>query len=220
MKKENETTRGLKNNSNTILFIKTTQEMLETMPLEEISVRKIADRAGLHNSTIYLYFKDLDELLMLASTTYFQDYSRSLAVLSRESHSAVDTFAKIWNLFFHMILQRPKIFYHFFFGSRSNDLKAVLNRYYILFPDEKEVFSAEIATMYFGDNILDRNYKILKPLIYENTNVTTENIDMINDILIAATKYILEQKCKNTELANDQLITELNAIVSYTCGIE
>ena len=41
--------------------------MIESEGLENISVRKIAQKAGFHNSTIYLYFEDLDQLAMFAS---------------------------------------------------------------------------------------------------------------------------------------------------------
>ena len=59
-------------------FINAAQEMIESEGLENISVRKIAQKAGFHNSTIYLYFEDLDQLAMFASLKYFCLYGNFL----------------------------------------------------------------------------------------------------------------------------------------------
>ena len=49
---------------NAICFIKATQELLDTEGIEKLSIRKIAEKAGFHNSTIYLYFKDIQHLIL------------------------------------------------------------------------------------------------------------------------------------------------------------
>ena len=67
----------LQKKQNTITFINAATEMIAELGIEHISIRKIAEKAGFHNSTIYLYFKDLDELLLLASMKFFQKYSHS-----------------------------------------------------------------------------------------------------------------------------------------------
>ena len=79
-------------------FINAAQEMIESEGLENISVRKIAQKAGFHNSTIYLYFEDLDQLAMFASLKYFREYSHSLELQSQKNLSPTENFLSIWEL--------------------------------------------------------------------------------------------------------------------------
>lgn len=63
---------------NGIAFVEATQALIDSEGLERISIRKIADKAGFHNSTIYLYFKDVNQLILLASLKHFNEYSKKL----------------------------------------------------------------------------------------------------------------------------------------------
>lgn len=78
--------------ANTIRFIEAAQDLIDQVGLEGLSVRKIAEKAGFHNSTIYLYFKNMDHLIMLATLKHFTDYSKSLARLSRQDLPPLDNF--------------------------------------------------------------------------------------------------------------------------------
>ena len=209
----------IRKNQTAALFINTTQEMIDLEGLEKISIRKIAEQAGYHNSTIYLHFKDLDELLMLASMKHFHSYSQALEELSNQTRSPRQIFLAVWDLFFTTIFQKPDIFYNFFFGKHSNNLQQIMNTYYQIFPEERRSFSRQIESMYFGNNIQERSLRILEPLIYETSAVTEENLLMINDITVACCKYKLEQKCKNKELDSDELKTQLIAIIMHICGL-
>ena len=91
-------------------FINAAQEMIESEGLENISVRKIAQKAGFHNSTIYLYFEDLDQLAMFASLKYFREYSHSLELQSQKNLSPTENFLSIWELFVDTMLKKPHIF--------------------------------------------------------------------------------------------------------------
>jgi len=211
----------LQKRQNTALFINRTQEILDQSEgLAQLSIRKIADKTGFHNSTIYLYFKDLDELLMLASMKYFRTYSEALENLSQKNSSPVDLFTSIWELFCDTIFEKPDIFNNFFFGKRSDNLQAIIKKYYEIFPEELKSFTSEIESMYFGNNFTDRGRKVLLPMINEDNSVTIENIDMINDIINSFCKYKLEQKCKNKGLDNITLKTEIRTMILYVCGIK
>lgn len=118
-------------------FINAAQEMIESEGLENISVRKIAQKAGFHNSTIYLYFEDLDQLAMFASLKYFREYSHSLELQSQKNLSPTENFLSIWELFVDTMLKKPHIFYNFFYGKRSDNLPEIMNRYYEIFPEER-----------------------------------------------------------------------------------
>lgn len=185
---------------NLILFIRTTQQIIEEEGLKKVSIRKIAALSGFHNSTIYLYFNDLDELLMLSSIMRFQKYSAALEKQSNKHADAYENFFAIWECFCESAFQYACVFNNFFFGKYSDDLLTFLNVYYDLFPEEKNKYTEDIEAMYFGKNYTERCMKILLPLKDDpRTCVTDENLELINEISVSYCKYLMEQKCATPE---------------------
>lgn len=199
---------------NLIHFIKVTQKIIEEEGIQKVSIRKIAAMSGFHNSTIYLYFSDLDELTMLASITRFQQYSAALERQSEKHADAYDNFFNIWECFCESAFQYACVFNNFFFGKYSDDLFRFLNVYYDLFPEEKNKYTKDIEAMYFGKNYTERCMKILLPLVADKrTRVTKENVDTINDLTVSYCQYLLGQKCANDEMDSKELQSKLmNAI--------
>jgi len=205
---------------NAIRFINATQAMIEADGIENISVRKIARKAGFHNSTIYLYFKDLDELAMLASMKYFREYNQALDELNKKNAPPEDNFICIWDYYMEASLKNAKIFYNFFFGNHSDDLTAFIKGYYEYFPKERKPFSHLIESMYYGKNFTERSMVILLPLVELDTNnITTENAEMINDLIIAYSKYLLEMKCQDPDADDERLRKEFHEAMLYITGI-
>ena len=52
-------------------FIEAATELIDEYGIENVTIRMISQKFGLHNSTIYRYFRDADQLLLLASLKYF-----------------------------------------------------------------------------------------------------------------------------------------------------
>lgn len=170
---------------NKIKFILAAKELMKDNDIKDISVRKIADVAGFHNSTIYLYFKDLDELLSLASVTYFYQYAVEITNIKENELSTLEYYLKVWECFCRNTFVNADIFYKFFFGEHSKNISSILNEYYILFPEEKQNMSDVLHEMYYGDNISERCLSLMKPLIDSDyTRITKDNIELINSIIV------------------------------------
>lgn len=211
-----ETNKDLQKKQNTIRFIEAAQVLIDEIGLKQVSIRKIAEQAGFHNSTIYLYFKDIDELILLASLKHFNGYSTALANQSKEENSPYESFLAIWKFFAQSAFEKPEIFYNFFFGKHSENLTDVFERYYELFPDEKTIYRVDIRSMYFGRNIYERCRLILKPLLGEpEIRMTEENLDMINDVTVGYLKYLLEQKCQDPKIPAESLSKKLLSMIKY-----
>lgn len=204
---------------NAICFIKATQELLDTEGIEKLSIRKIAEKAGFHNSTIYLYFKDIQHLILLASLKHFTEYNHSLAEYSQRKCSPEETFFAIWEAFGKTVLQNPTIFYNFFFGKYSQNLTPIIRQYYELFPEEKEEYSKEIENMYYGNSIQERCMQILSPLANRpSVRVTSENMEIVNSIIVSCLKDILQQKCEDPSLDTTQLNASFLNMLKYIIG--
>lgn len=200
-------------------FVNAASEIIEEGGLSKLSIRKIAQRAGFHNSTIYLYFKDLDELTMLASMKYFQEYSHALELQSQKNLPPIENFIAIWELFVYAIIKEPCIFYNFFFGRRSDNLREIMNMYYDIFPEERDRFSENIEKMYFGNDIFERSLDLLETLINEKTLVTEENLIMLNEITVCYCEHKLMKKCQNPELDSKKTRKEILDVIWYVTGV-
>lgn len=204
---------------NTIRFIEAARDLIDTEGFENISIRRIAQKAGFHNSTIYLYFEDADRLIQMATLKHFAEYSRALSELSTWHLRPIDNFLSIWDLYAQSVFENPALFYNFFFGKHSDDITAAMTQYYDLFPEEKDEYSQEIESMYYGKNIWDRSLKTLEPMIREKNIVTEDNIEMINEMIVCYLKYLLEQKCQNRDLNSDLLREKLMRMIRFSLGI-
>ena len=199
-----------------ITFIKATQKLIDTEGLSAVSIRKIANLSGFHNSTIYLYFKDLDELVMLASIQHFQQYRIQLEKQLHLFEDPYKNFFMIWESFADSAFQTPDIFYNFFFGKYSQNLFSFLNVYYDLFPEEKMLGGADYNTLYFGHNYKERCHYILKPLIDDpRTCVTRQNISLITEIIVSISKDFLNKKDTDTTLDNQMLLQKLIQMLHF-----
>ena len=206
---------------NAIAFVEATQALIDSEGLEKISIRKIAEKAGFHNSTIYLYFKDANQLILLASLKHFNAYSRKLSEYGTMIASPTDKFLAVWQAFGETVFYKPHIFRNFFFGKYSDNLTPIINQYYRLFPEEKPVYTGEIEEMYYGGNISDRCLQILKPLTgVEATHVTVDNLQLVNTIIVACLKQLLDQICGDATLDPDDINDQMIQMICYIVGIE
>ena len=204
---------------NMIRFIEAARELIDQEGLESLSIRKIAEKAGFHNSTIYLYFRDMDPLVMLATLKHFTDYSRSLARLSRQNLPPLDNFFAIWSFFGHTVFRSPHIFYNFFFGKHSDNLTDIMEEYYAIFPEEKEEYSALIGIMYYGKNITERCYRLLESLLdCEGLRIGRGNLEMVNEIIVSFLKFLLEEKCQDPESDPGIMNHRLLEMIKYVTG--
>lgn len=204
---------------NTRRFIIATRVLIEEVGLENLSIRKIADRAGFHNSTIYLYFNDVDYLIKLASMDFFEEYTHALSKLSKKNLEPVDGFLEIWETFCHTAFHQPEIFYPFFFGKYSDNLTEIMTEYYRLFPEKAKEYSKEIEAIFFGKNIYERCLRSLKPLSgLTGLRVNGENLHLINTIIVSYVKEILHQKCLHPEAPVEDFTEETLSALKYIIG--
>lgn len=201
-------------------FVKTTQEMIDSNGISNLSIRKIADRAGFHNSTIYLYFENIDQLVLLASLKYFTEYTQMLETYSYKNGTASENFLEIWEAFGKAVFAKPQVFYNFFFGKYSQNLTSIIEEYYEIFPEEKHVYTKKIEDMYFANSIFERSYICLLPLLgTDGVKFNENNIKMVNAIIVSCFKSILEEQCKYPSENPDEPTYMLLDMIKYIIGL-
>lgn len=201
-----------------IRFVLAAQELIAEEGLENVSVRKIAAKAGLHNSTTYLYFNDLDTLLLLASMKQFTDYSRALNEYSQKISTPAESFFAIWEFFCNSAFKSPQLFYNFFFGKYCNDLGPIFDIYYDLFPEERLEYSQSIDDMFYGTNFSGRCLSLMEPLIEDDAfRITEDSLSIANQIIVNNFKGFLDSlrqdNSQDIEVMTKQMLSMLHFIV-------
>ena len=101
-------------------FIEATKEMLKGEGLKSISVRNIAERAGYSYTTLYNYFKDLNELIFLC----VKDFQNECELFINENISkeprGTDKIKAITRAYINYFVQYPGIFELFYIEKISN----------------------------------------------------------------------------------------------------
>lgn len=190
----------------TARFVAAARQLALEQGMGSLSVRKIAERAGYHNSTIYTYFKDEERLLSLACVPFFADYTQGLTGLRRSGLSVYDAFFAVWEYFCDSAFRQPDVFRLFFFGRYSGDLPELLDRYFELFPEERDACAPVMDEMYGGASFEERCLRITAPMVQEEkTRLTGENLPMVNSIIASVFRSLLQRRCADRSLDNAEL---------------
>ncbi len=133
-------------------FVRATQEQLALEGLEGVNLRKIAKRAGYNSATLYNYFEDLEDLLLLASVPYLDPFAHFLEKLSTQTFS-YEMAMRVLEYFCDITFAQPQIFSNFFFGKHSKHMGDTVAQYYRLFPEEWVDCCNEVEQMAQSDTL-------------------------------------------------------------------
>lgn len=87
-----------------------------------VSVRKVADQAGLSLGTIYNHFKNLDELLWLTRDIMIVDITQYISPMNIDIHT-LDDVKQSLHLYVDYYVQNPNVFRFFYFHHLNSDDK-------------------------------------------------------------------------------------------------
>ena len=195
-------------------FILATEKIINEEGLEAFSIRKVAQVSQCHNSTIFLYFRDVDLLLATVAVRFLKAYSKDLAELDLKGLNPKDYFFAIWETFCKHAFISPKIFHLLFFGKYRKDISKQIELYYFAFPEEKHALSDRTSTMFYDKDIWSRNLSILTHLMDDKScNIHSKNIDYMNNFIISLFYEMLIQDGPFSDMDKDELSSYfLNAL--------
>lgn len=98
-------------------FIQAAKEIIINEGVENVSVRKVADHAGYTFTTIYNYFKDLNELLQEAKNVMIQDVMIYMRGAVPEKLYDLEDIKDLNHRYVSYYIERPNIF-RFFYSYR------------------------------------------------------------------------------------------------------
>lgn len=175
-------------------YILAARQIIDSEGIEQVSIRKVAKLTDCNSATMYLYFKDLDELVTLASISYLGDYCRAVCADINGKLSAYDLYIRTWDLFCDYAFRNPSVYYKLFFGHHTLPLGKLIERYYSVFPEQIENADGAVRDMLLSGDLSERNLKVLRPLASEGL-IRGEEVDIINEITVCYFRKFLEELC-------------------------
>jgi len=180
-------------------FIEAAKEMLKGEGLKSISVRNIAERAGYSYTTLYNYFKDLNELIFLCVKDFQNECEAFIKEEINKEPRGTEKIKAITKAYIKYFVQYPGIFELFFIEKISNIgskqpttelISTFLDRLCIEEWDyciNQEIISKEKAGMvmrqlrFFTTGVLLLYLNRLQPADYKDFVATTD--EQLNQIL-------------------------------------
>ncbi len=176
-----------------IYFIEAAQELTDEEGSENLTIRKVAARAGYNSATLYHYFDNLNQLKMYASLRYVSLYNKEFFESAKGLKSERKKFELMWDIFIRHTVKHPEAFASVFM-SRSHDdaLSTIFSQYNELFPEDSV---SPIGTVYTFDqyaSLSERNLTAIQ-LIQEEEHLENPNLSTINDLMIYSYLGMLQE---------------------------
>lgn len=166
-----------------ILFIQCAEQLLREDGINNLSIRKLADVTGYSSATLYSYFADLDELILYASFKYRREYLKRVAKEITPDMTSLEQYRRIYQIFNEYSFRDPKIYMNLYFGKHSGQIKAVMEEYYHLFPEEFVAPTELIRNLLLQGPLIDCD-KITTRRLAEDGFIKPENADKVAETLV------------------------------------
>ena len=179
-------------------FIEATQELILNEGIENLSIKKIADKAGYNTATIYNYFEDLEELILYSSVDYLKIYLKDLRDEISSDMKAIEIYETIYKVFVHHSFEKPEIFHTLFFGKYSYKLEKIIKKYYEIFPDDITGQTDITKSVLVEGNIHNRDLPVIKQMIKEGS-ILEEDAPYIMEAIVRIHQSYLENILQQRE---------------------
>ena len=179
-------------------FIEATQDLILNEGIENLSIKRIADKAGYNTATIYNYFEDLEELILYSSVDYLKIYLKDLRDEISSDMKAIEIYETIYKVFVHHSFEKPEIFHTLFFGKYSYKLEKIIKKYYEIFPDDITGQNDITKSVLVEGNIHNRDIPVIKQMIKEGS-ILEEDAPYIMEAIVRIHQSYLENILQQRE---------------------
>lgn len=142
-------------------YVNVTSKIIAEEGLENLSIRRIAQRVGCDPAVLYRHFTNLDFLILVCCIRFLEDYIKDLAAIERIEQPYIDHAIDSWHVFSNHAFQNPKLFYHVFYDCDTLMFEDAITEYFQLFPfnpaDRTDDFYGFVFSSLFTGSPYERN---------------------------------------------------------------
>ena len=177
-------------------FIDATNELIDENGISEITLRKVAKKAGYNSATLYNYFENLDHLIFYAAMGSIKDYSSALNLYLVDAKNGMDIFLKVWECFCDYSFDKPEIYNAIFFSNLNNDMEHYITEYYKMFPLDLTTINPQVSTMLLKRDINKRGETTVVACVDEGY-IRPEDANKLNDMTLLIYEGMLRRVLQN-----------------------
>lgn len=177
-------------------FVDATAEIIEEEGVEQVTIRKVADRAGYNSATIYNYFSEVSHLIFFASMKFLKTYTDDVTVYMEAGKNPLEKYILSWECFCKHSYKQPQIFHAVFIMDLGDYPEKLIQDYYEIYPADLINIPDELKPILFERNMTKRGRSILE-IASKDGFIKEESIDAINEMTILIWQGMLTNVLNN-----------------------
>lgn len=194
-------------------FLDAATDIIDEEGIDQLTVRKIADRAGYTSSTVYNYFKDLFHLKFFATMRYTKDYVNELPNYISRGNNTIEKWLYSWVCFCKHSFERPEIYSILFMENLGSIPEEVLVEYYNIYRDDLTGVPEEIKSIIMEQSFSKRSTMYIQGAIEEGF-IKEENVEYISDVTLMIWKGMMSTYMNHRrKMTTDEVITQTLTLV-------
>jgi len=164
-------------------FVDATVAIIEEEGLDQVSARKIGERAGYTSSTIYNYFEELSHLIYFASMRFVKEYLQELPLYLERGKTYEEKYVLSWECFCKHSFAKPQIYHALFIADLGQKPKDMLEHYFSIYSSDLIGFTEEIRPMLYDPDLTSRSRSLLE-LAKQERELSDERITEVNEMSV------------------------------------
>lgn len=162
-------------------FIEATVEIIEEEGIDQVTIRKVADRAGYNSATIYNYFKEVSHLIFFASMKLLKDYIEDVTEKMDTGKTYLEKYMLAWECFCNHSFRQPSVFHAVFIMDLGDHPEKMIERYYEMYPSDLINIPEELKPILFERSMTKRGKSLLKMAAKEGM-IDESKVDSLNEM--------------------------------------
>lgn len=161
-------------------FLDAATDIIETEGIENVTIRKIADKAGYTSSTAYNYFKDLSHLKFFAAMRFTKGYIEELPLYMEKGTNTVEKWLYSWECFCKHSFEQPEIYAGIFINNLGVVPEELLESYYKVYKEELLGLPEQIKSIIMEQSFSKRSVLYIQDAVKEGF-INQNDIEFIAD---------------------------------------
>ncbi|MFB5663683.1 TetR/AcrR family transcriptional regulator [Alteribacillus sp. HJP-4] len=177
-------------------FLDAATQTIEEEGIDQVTIRKIAARAGFTSSTAYNYFKDLSHLKFFAAMRFTKDYTDELPSYMEKGTNTIEKWLYSWECFCKHSFKEPRIYSVIFMDDLGYSPEDLLDDYYKIYESELIGLPLEIKSIIMKHNFSKRSALFIQQAVEEGY-LNQEDVDLISDLTLMVWKGMMNTYLNN-----------------------
>lgn len=184
-------------------FTEATVEIIQEEGIQNVTIRKVADKAGYNSATIYNYFKELSHLVFFASMKMLKTYTDEVTVHMAKGKNSYEKYMLAWECFCQHSFEKPELFHAVFIQDLGSQPEKLIEEYYKVYPADLINVPTELKSILFERNMTKRGLSLLDNAAKEGS-IKHESVEVVNEMTILIWQGMLSNILNNRTENNSE----------------